>query len=114
MAHHGTAAALVLLSDADAAAILQQMLGTGAASVDNDMRADAVRELCNMVAGGWKSRQIGKQGSMTPPRTVAAEAHRSSSQVHAPWAVKRSYCGPECRMSVVLDVMMQGAEQTRA
>lgn len=63
-------------------AITQAMLPDTAIEEKSEWICDAVGELCNLVAGGWKNRlpELGAECSLTIPTVVAGDDY----QIHRP------------------------------
>ncbi len=78
----------VSLSSAGALDIASAMLGGAEVDAGSDSVCDAVGELCNMVAGGWKNRVdgLGSGCSLSVPTVIAGTAyqvHRSAgAKIH--------------------------------
>ncbi len=70
------------LSIAASVAVTQAMLPDTVIVEGSDWICDAVGELCNLLAGGWKNRlpQLGAGCSLTPPTVIAGEQY----EVHRP------------------------------
>ena len=63
-------------------AITQAMVPDTAIAEDSEWICDAVGELCNLLAGGWKNRlpELGAGCSLTIPTVIAGEEY----EVHRP------------------------------
>lgn len=61
------------LSTAAACAITSAMLGGASIDEDDDSIDDAVGELCNMIAGGWKNRvdSLAATCALSPPTVIS-------------------------------------------
>lgn len=62
--------------------VTEAMLPGTPVSEDSDLICDAIGELCNLLAGGWKNRlpELGAHCSLTIPTVIAGDQY----QVHRP------------------------------
>jgi chemotaxis protein CheX len=60
-----------------AAAIASAMLGGAPMAEDDESLGDAVGELCNMLAGGWKNRipSLSSRCSLSPPTVISGREY---------------------------------------
>jgi chemotaxis protein CheX len=73
--------------------IASAMMGGMPIDEDDDSVGDAVGELCNMLAGGWKNRipALASRCSLSPPTVISGmkyRVHMSTKSVD----VERTYC----------------------
>lgn len=75
----------ISLSASGAVAVASAMLGGAEVEADSSSVSDAVGELCNMVAGGWKNRVdgLGSECSLSVPTVIAGTAYQVHRSVGA-------------------------------
>jgi chemotaxis protein CheX len=93
----------ISVGTAGSLAITGAMLGGVAVDAANESICDAVGELCNMLAGGWKNRIpfLGSACSLSVPTVIEGVSY----QVHRPASAKvhrRSYKFGENRLLLTL------------
>lgn len=71
----------LFLSDTSAARLAESFLGPAADGWDTTIVEDAVGELCNMIAGGWKTRLGAPEYSAGLAVPVIARAQGPSNQI---------------------------------
>ena len=92
----------IRMSSGAARSIASAMLG-GTPVEDDDSLDDALGELCNMVAGGWKDGipALSADCSLSPPTVISGRDYKV--HVHKPsWRLSRSYRFESESMQLIL------------